>query len=160
MSSSIETLLLEWQIIQINKTFEKETGTKVQQEIKCYYYLDTFAHKFLNISVMFKIDILSYGEKHNEYFENKKNAEPCIVFYPQGRQKNVSSIYPDRKVSILIRNDSLISEESKAKNRLVNTLYAERVRSILVEYGKTPSSIYNVSVNSKPDPLPYPWDSF
>ena len=32
--------------------------------------------------------------------------------------KNSPSIYPALKASILIRNDSLTSEESKAKNRL------------------------------------------
>ena len=49
------------------------------------------------------------------------------------RVRNAPSSYPALKVPILITNDSLTSEESKAKKPFVNKLY---VRSILVEYGK------------------------
>ena len=60
---------------------------------------------------------MSYGEKHDGYFEDKSKAELCIVFNSQGG-KNAPSIYPALKGSILIRNASLTFEESKAKNRL------------------------------------------
>ena len=36
--------------------------------------------------------------------------------------KNATSTYPALKASILIRNDSLTSEESKAKNHIQNEL--------------------------------------
>ena len=60
-------------------------STKVQLEIKCYFYM--FAHNFLNISAMLHVKIWSYGEKHDGYFEDKSNAEICIVFNSQERQK-------------------------------------------------------------------------
>ena len=81
---------------------------------------------------MFQIKVSSCGEKHDRYSEDKNNADFCIVFNPQDSQ-NAPSSYPALKVPILITNDSLISEESKAKKPFVNKLY---VRSILVEYGK------------------------
>ena len=43
---------------------------------------------------------------------------------PEGG-KNASSIYPTFNVPILIRNDSLTYEESKAKKLFVNTSYVE-----------------------------------
>ena len=36
---------------------------------------------------MLLIKILSYGEKHDGYLEDKSNAELCIIFNSQGRQK-------------------------------------------------------------------------
>ena len=45
------------------------------------------------------------------------NAEFCIVFDPKG-DKSAPFIYPALKAPILIRNDSLISEDSKAKKGL------------------------------------------
>ena len=47
------------------------------------------------------------------------------------------STNPAVKASILITKDSLTSEESKAKQRFVNTLYVELVLSTLAVYGKT-----------------------
>ena len=63
---------------------------------------------------MLQIKILSYGEKHDGYFEDKGNAELCIVF----NSKNASYTYPALKVPILIRNNGLTSEESQERNRL------------------------------------------
>ena len=60
----------------------------------------------------------------------------ALPLIPKGG-KNAPSIYPALKAPILIKNDSLTSEESRAKTPFVNTLYVEWVRSILVEYLKT-----------------------
>ena len=48
---------------------------------------------------------------------NKAMPNFALFLLPKGG-KNASSIYPAFKAPILIRNESLISEESKAKNRL------------------------------------------
>ena len=53
------------------------------------------------------------------YFEEKSNAGFCKFFFQFPREaKNASSICLALKGSILIRNDSLTSNESKAKNCL------------------------------------------
>ena len=52
------------------------------------------------------------------YFEEKSNAGFCSFFQFPREAKNASSICPTLKGPILIRNDSLTSDESKAKNRL------------------------------------------
>ena len=53
------------------------------------------------------------------YFEEKSNAGFCNFFFQFPREaKNASSICPALKGPILIRNDFLTSDESKAKNRL------------------------------------------
>ena len=50
------------------------------------------------------------------------NFELSLI--PKGGKK-APSIYPALAAPILIRNDSLTSEESKAKKPFVNTLYVE-----------------------------------
>ena len=52
-----------------------------------------------------------------DILRTKGNDEFRIIFNSQGRQKNAPSIYPALRASILIRNDSLTSDECKAKNR-------------------------------------------
>ena len=47
-----------------------------------------------------------------------------LSLIPKGG-KNVPSIYPALKTPIVIRNDSLTSEESNAKKPFVNILYVE-----------------------------------
>ena len=42
---------------------------------------------------MWLIKILSYRENHDEYFEDKSNAEFCIAFNSQGRQKYTFYVY-------------------------------------------------------------------
>ena len=46
-------------------------------------------------------------------------------------------VYPTLKSPILIKNDSLTSEDVKATKHVVNISYVGRVMRISVEYGKT-----------------------
>ena len=47
--------------------------------------------------------ISSCGEKCGRYFENRRNAEFCIVFNSQGKQKHTLFISPAFEGPILIR---------------------------------------------------------
>ena len=68
---------------------------------------------------------LSYGRKHDGYFEDKAMQNFAFSLIPKGG-KNAPSIYSALKAPILIRNDSITSEESKAgKKTFGNTLYVE-----------------------------------
>ena len=49
----------------------------------------------------------------------------ALFSLPKGG-KNAYSIFPALKAPSLIRNDSLTSEESKAKKRFVDTSYVEQ----------------------------------
>ena len=80
--------------------------------------------------------MLSYGEKRDAYFEDKSNAEFCIVFNSQGRERctfylsSFESAHFDQKwYPDLWR--------VRSKKSFINALYVEWVRSILVEYGET-----------------------
>ena len=53
------------------------TIAKVEQEVKCYFYI--FAHTVLSISAMLQVKLLPY-RGNGGYFENKRNVEFCIAF--------------------------------------------------------------------------------
>ena len=76
-----------------------------------------FADNFLNISVLLQTNLSSYREKHDGYFVDKSELNFALSLIPK-RGKNAPSIYPALKVPILIRNDSLTSEEPIAKAHL------------------------------------------
>ena len=68
-------------------------------------------------------------ENMKDNLRTKAMLNFALFLLPKAGQ-NVSSIYPASKALILIRNDSLTSEESKAKKSFMNISYAEQVISI------------------------------
>ena len=81
---------------------------------------------------MQQIEISSYREKHDKYFENKRNAKYFIVFNSPVRQKNVPFISPSSEASILIGNDSLTSREYRTKT-VCKYLTTEQVESEITD---------------------------
>ena len=78
------------------------------------------------------LKIFSCREKHDGYFENKRNAKICIVFRSQGRQ-NATFVNPALMAPILIGSNNQIP--------LINILYIDCVMShLVVGYVKTLTS--------------------
>ena len=84
----------------------------MEQEIKCLFYI--LADDFLNISAKFQIK--NWG-KYDQYLKTKAVVILLCLSFPK-EAKIAPSICSAFKVPILIRSDSLTSEESKTKNRL------------------------------------------